>query len=210
MSRPAPYCEYNGTSYGCGGDNCRIRDNMGQEHHQLNGFFTLGHLNNGTLAQSFDDSVPTPKRTKHRKEAGSAVSTFEFQANPSTVQRRAFVNNAILSGYRAPRMKTNAKGGQLEQVEIPLFRTAVYKGNGPVSIGVESELRFQHSRGGSDKSCRTIMTQDFNRWERDLRFDPQRTSHVVHTDAGLPRRGGIDIRSEKFDVLCSDDSRRRK
>jgi len=200
---PAPYCELGNSKYQCGGDNCRVRDNMDQEQHQLNGFFTLGNQNNGTLAQSYDPKVQTPKRTKHQKEDGSAVSTFELQANPSTIQRRTFVNNTILSGYRAPRTRTNAKGGQLEQVEIPLFRTAVYKGNGPVAIGVESELRFQHSRGGADKSCRTIMTKDFNRFERDLRFDPQRTNHVVHTDAGLPRRGGIDIRSEKFDILCN-------
>jgi hypothetical protein len=86
---------------------------------------------------------------------------------------------------------------------MPLFRTAVYKGNGPQAIAVESELRAQHSRSGKDKACRTIMTKDFDRWERDLRFDPQAPHHVVHSAAGLPPRGGLDTR--EYDVWCQDD-----
>lgn len=199
------FCEYNGKGYGCGGDNCRVMDNSQQENWQLNNFFSLGNVD-GKSAQGFNNDVAAPKRTKALKENGSAVSTFELQAHPGTVQTRSFVNNTILTGYRAPRQRTNATGGQLLPTETPLFIGAVYKGNGPQAIEVESSLRFKQSRGGSDKSCRTIMTKDFNRFERDLRFNPQRLDHVVHSQAGLPPRGGVDVR--EYDMFCQDDRQR--
>ena len=57
-----------------------------------------------------------------------------------------------------------------------------------------SGLRSRDPREFGFKSCHTIMSHDFDRWERDIPYDPQLLHHTVHESAGLPARGGMMTR----------------
>lgn len=178
------------TTFHCGSDNCRVIDNKMQQDYRLNNLFTLSDIRTD---HGFNVSK-APSRTIPKKVDGTAVNIFDLKTGLGTVPNRDFAwDNRMEVGYRAPKMKQNGTGDMLEVANISLFRTAVYKGNGPKSIEVESSLRYEETRGGSQKSTRTIMSNPKvrDRFE-DLFYDPQALRHVEESSAGLPPRGGYD------------------